>query len=403
MDFSFFSQARELFQETSEEKEQRDIAGFPAIEAVMPSLPSRRNASIIDRLTSQLGQHNPFTKPVNAKEDKVWLLDNTASQPASSQPWRAEFTAAYFVRHTGKDASKFVADVCEKIGLVEGDEKEKIVAERLQPLLDYILPAHTVNVSIAGTLRTMGPSDRNGVSNNIIEIPGDYKDGQSITSHAVGIANATPVTTTFATATGWAVISDIDDTIKYTLTPSPLGILQQTFAEPFSPISGMPEAYQKIQAQLNNPPFWYLSASPYNLYPFLKEFRDRYYPPGPLFLREASWWNLAGFLGSLTKGTQAYKVSEMEKIHKNFPKRTFLCIGDSTQSDPESYGEIARKYPDWVGHIFIRKVTGVEPMDEMKKNAPERFERAFRDIDRAKWTVFEDPAELEEKIKTLGI
>jgi len=272
----------------------------------------------------------------------------------------------------------------------------------LQPLLDYILPAHTVNVSIAGTLRTLGPSDRNGVSNNIIEIPGDYMDGQSITSHAVGIDNATPVTTTFATATGWAVISDIDDTIKYTLTPSPLGILRQTFAEPFSPISGMPEAYQKIQAQLNNPPFWYLSASPYNLYPFLKEFRDRYYPPGPLFLREASWWNLAGFLGSLTKGTQAYKVSEMEKIHKNFPKRTFLCIGDSTQSDPESYGEIARKYPDWVGHILIRKVTGVEPMDEMKKNASERFERAFRDIDRAKWTVFEDHTELEEKVKTLG-
>jgi len=121
-----------------------------------------------------------------------------------------------------------------------------------------------------------------------------------------------------------------------------------------------------------------------------------------MFLREASWMNLAGFLTSLTQGTQAYKVDRMKRIQANFPKRKFLCIGDSTQSDPEAYGEMYRTFPGWVGAIFIRKVVDVEPMNESEKNKPERFEKAFKDVPKDVWTVFEDPKQLVEKVTTLG-
>jgi phosphatidate phosphatase APP1 len=103
----------------------------------------------------------------------------------------------------------------------------------------------------------------------------------------------------------------------------------------------MPELYAYIQRVVTNTaPWFYLSASPYNLYSFLRDFREQHYPQGTLILRDASWRNLAGLLSSLTQGTQEYKVDRIEKIHSWLPRRKMICIGDSTQSDPEAYGEM---------------------------------------------------------------
>lgn len=101
----------------------------------------------------------------------------------------------------------------------------------------------------------------------------------------------------------------------------------------------MPELYQHVNSTIR-PTWFYLSASPYNLYPFLRTFLRGFYPQGTIILRDASWMDLAGFLASLTQGTQAYKVGRMEKVHRWLPKRKLLCVGDSTQTDPEAYGEM---------------------------------------------------------------
>jgi phosphatidate phosphatase APP1 len=102
----------------------------------------------------------------------------------------------------------------------------------------------------------------------------------------------------------------------------------------------MPELYAYIQTVITNTaPFFYLSASPYNLYPFLRRFRDHYYPHGELILRDASWLTVSGLLSSLTLGTEKYKIDRMRKIRRWFPRRKMILIGDSTQSDPEAYGK----------------------------------------------------------------
>jgi phosphatidate phosphatase APP1 len=103
----------------------------------------------------------------------------------------------------------------------------------------------------------------------------------------------------------------------------------------------MPELYSFIQTTISpSAPFFYLSASPYNLYMFLRNFREKFYPNGTIILRDANWMNLSGLLSNLTLGTEAYKVDRMEKINTWLPKRKMICIGDSTQSDPEAYGEM---------------------------------------------------------------
>lgn len=113
-----------------------------------------------------------------------------------------------------------------------------------------------------------------------------------------------------------------------------------------TPVPGMPELYAYIQSITSaSAPFFYLSASPYNLYPFLRSFRDAYYPHGPLILRDENWMTISGLLSNLTLGTEKYKVDRIRKIHGWFPRRKIILIGDSTQSDPEAYGECGLPRP----------------------------------------------------------
>jgi len=394
-------EGRQKMEETPMERRSRVNSGFPDIEKKMPLLASRRKAGLVDRLSSLLGTKNPLTHPVNAKKDTLWLFDNTAWR-GSGDTWNAEVVAAYFLKDSGDGGSEVVATISEILGLAKDDTARDTIAERLGPFLDSVLPAHTVKLSIDGNRVRLGPSDSDGISSDVVQYSGKHVNGSNVSPTAIGIKSETPMHTFFAEPTGWAVISDVDDTIKRTMTASPIGILKTTFVEDPEPITGMPELYQHMNHVLASPPFWYLSASPYNLYSFIRSFKDAAnYPPGQLILRDASWMNLAGLLASVSQGTQAYKVDRMEKVHGWFPKRNFITVGDSTQSDPEAYGEMYRRHPGWIRAIFIRKVTGVAEANMDEKNQPERFTKAFEGVPDDVWHVFEQPAELYERVDRL--
>ncbi|KAI9847290.1 MAG: hypothetical protein M1837_002877 [Sclerophora amabilis] len=385
-----------------------ESCSFKDMENDMPSLPFRFRCSLKDNLTSYLGKNNPFSRPFDPKTDALWLFDNTAYRLPNGA-WHAEYQAAFFLKDSGEDGGKVVADIASKLGIGEGDEAEETIRQRVQPFVDTILPARTVHVTVDppdGHEVKLGASGRSGISTNFLNVPGSEmrKNGQSIQTLASTGAESPEMcmTTTFADAEGWGIISDIDDTIKRTLTASPLGILRTTFATPVAePIEGMPALYSHIESQLH-PAWFYLSASPYNLYPFLRDFREQHFPQGSIFLRDASWMNLAGFLASLTSGTQAYKTSEMEKIHSWLPRRKWICVGDSTQTDPESYAEIYHKFPTWVRKIYIRKVTDVAEMNVADKVTDERFEEAFKGVPREVWRTFDQPQELYAAIDELA-
>ena len=367
----------------------------------------------------------PGSKPkdANPEEHAVWLLDNTAFRaveegearkqlnlpPNSNAPWHAEYVAAYFIRNSGRDVSKFVGFIAEKLNIDGNDEGAmSLISHRLQPFLDTVLPNHLVQIKIQELQeQTLGASSMQGISCQVLPLNVDAKP-VSITSQPFASFSVVPPTagisntTTFAEPEGWAIISDIDDTIKITQTPSRIGILHNTFVEPQpKAVAGMPQLYAHMNTALQSPAFFYLSASPYNLYPFLKDFRNAYYPPGTIILRDASWQNLGGLISSLTQGTQEYKAARIVKIHAWLPQRMMVCLGDSTQRDPEAYGESARKFPGWIRKIFIRKVTGIAGMDEKDKNADERFEKAFEGLSRDLWHVFEDPGELAAMVDEL--
>jgi phosphatidate phosphatase APP1 len=270
--------------------------------------------------------------------------------------------------------------------------------------VDSVAPARFVTLKIPISqdkiqIRRLRPSDRCGIiSQTILTGGGNITDGTVVRPHAKGWRPHVSMETVFAAPEGWMVVSDVDDTVKYTMTSHRAGILRSTFVDEPKPIAGMPQLYAHIQQRLHST-WFYVSASPYNLYPFLRSFLHSYYPHGTMILRDISWMSLAEFLESFSKGTEAYKVARMEKLHRWFPKRKLLCIGDSTQSDPEVYGRLYRRHRRWIRAIFIRKVTDVPHME--KKNKDKRFAYAFRDVPRDVWTVFERPEDLYRLVDRL--
>ena len=386
--------------------------------------------------------HSPFaihehSAPATETPDIVWLLDNTAAQqPANPTEWHTSFVAALFAKSTGQLGDHLVnhiVDELQRAGLLlpETGSPEDIrrrIERRVLPFFRDVIVGREVSVLMGQPdprpgnaiakgddsehlcQQTIGPSDADGVAREELSLRGEFADGSLARSSCADHVNHIPSHTTFAAPTGWAVISDIDDTIKITLTDHVAGALKTTFLDEPTPIRGMPELYWHMNDVLENPPFWYLSASPYNLYPLLHEFRDRFYPRGTLELRNASWKNVMHFLESVNRGTKEYKIAKMEeRIRKYWPQRKFVCLGDSTQSDPEVYGEMCRRYPGWIGAVFIRRVSGVvEPGDGVlpgrgddERNKPERFEKAFEGVDKGLWYVFDEPGEVRERIDRL--
>lgn len=334
-------------------------------------------------------------------------MDNTAFRTDTkqengrvTQSWTAEFVAAVFSQRPRTLVSDAVVQLAEKLGLAHDEKAKETIAKRLRPFLMDIQPGTQVLLRAGGGSRLkLGPGGRDGISADVLALGASAPPGNMGRNAAVvpdGTKGLLECRTFFAREEGWAVISDIDDTIKRTLTAEPLGILRTTFVDEPQPIPGMPELYAFLQQRVTAAsPFFYLSASPYNLYPLLHGFRDAYYPSqGQLLLRDSSWMSLSDLLANLTLGTQEYKVDQISKIHSWFPKRRMICVGDSTQTDPEAYAEMYRQTGgDWIRLILIRRVTGVAALGIKGKNKPERFEKAFEGIPKGVWHVFEEPSE----------
>jgi hypothetical protein len=199
---------------SSMEHRTRSKQGFEATESRLPTL--RHSPASDDRpsetqdLLSHLGSHNPFGKDIT-DNDTVWLLDNTAFRDLRTGEWQAEFVAAVFDKDTGLAVSTVVANIAEKVGIGKGDAQEEVIAERLMPFMQNILPGRIVNVDFGGVKSLkLGPGGRNAISSDMKKVPAEYKNGDVVTSFA-NVASQTngvlQMETAFAEPAGWGVIS----------------------------------------------------------------------------------------------------------------------------------------------------------------------------------------------------
>jgi hypothetical protein len=176
-------------------------------------------------------------------------------------------------------------------------------------------------------------------------------------------------------AEGVFIVSDIDDTIKISEVRDKKALMRNTFVEPFRAVPGMAEWYQEMKRSDPQVFFHYISASPMQLYPALEEFLFAHFPMGVLHLRESTSWRT---LYANQKDSIAHKKKVLTRLLTDYPKRKFILIGDSGESDPEIYADIARDYPERILAIHIRNVTGED-------RAAPRYQKTFAGIDPQIW------------------
>lgn len=186
-------------------------------------------------------------------------------------------------------------------------------------------------------------------------------------------------TAIFIPQTGVSVISDIDDTIKDSQVTDKKQLLINTFINEFKPIKEMSTWYNQLASSADNVAFHYVSSSPIQLYPALKEFMDKaQFPLGSFHLREGTSWN---HLIARDGDSETHKKTQIERLIHAFPKRQFILIGDSGEADPEIYADIMRRYPKQIRYIAIRNVT-------QEDNQAPRYQQTFKDLEATQWTTF---------------
>lgn len=183
---------------------------------------------------------------------------------------------------------------------------------------------------------------------------------------------------------GVSVISDIDDTIKISQVAHRQQLLHNTFLFPFLAVPGMSELYQKWQKQ--GAVFHYVSSSPWQLFKPLNELLSEHrFPTGSFHLRSIRFGDASVLRLFVSRKRSKYHV--IRTLFGLFPERRFVLVGDSGEKDPEIYGSIARKYPQQIERILIRRVEG-------RKWTRKRVDKAFRRIPRELWQTFRVPTQV---------
>lgn len=163
--------------------------------------------------------------------------------------------------------------------------------------------------------------------------------------------------TIFPGESDYAIITDIDDTIKKTgICGDKRQLFTNTFYEPIASweIPGASDCYRFFNQQYQFSVF-YVSNSPYQLYSNLFSFfRYFEFPVGSIYLKKYS----GNLLNSFMESSHTRKKSPLTRIFNHYQNKRFFLIGDSGEHDLEAYIDITRTYPNQVLGIYLRIAEG---------------------------------------------
>lgn len=300
------------------------------------------------------------------RDEAVIFFPTLAGRAADGQGWEAEIHGWVFERERRRWTLRALQSALGLKVAPAGAAERELFAERARWFL--------VDNERGKRVEITAGADR-------ITLPATGADGHFQARHRVAAAGGVAGEIQWLEDTGISVISDIDDTIKISKVTDSAALVRNTFYRPFRPVPGMAALYQQWAAA--GAAFHYVSASPWHLYPALREFTDAHgFPLGSFHLKPFRWKDENFF--NLWTAPEPYKLGVLEPLLARFPRRQFLLVGDSGERDPEVYGELARRHPRQVTRILIRDVTG-------ETATAARYQRAFRDLPVDGWTVFREP------------
>ncbi|GHF24675.1 App1 family protein [Pseudolysinimonas yzui] len=198
-------------------------------------------------------------------------------------------------------------------------------------------------------------------------------------------------------AAAFGVVSDVDDTVMVTALPRPFLAAWNSFVldeHARTPVAGMAVLYERLVRAHPDAPVVYLSTGAWNVVPTLTRFLSRnLYPRGPLLLTDwgpnhERWFR---------SGPEHKRIS-LERLANEFPGIRWLLIGDDGQHDERIYGDFARRHPEHVRAVAIRRLTPGEAV-----LAGGRAPASERGRETVPWVYAPDGAGLSAQLDELGL
>ncbi|KAL0572548.1 hypothetical protein V5O48_009405 [Marasmius crinis-equi] len=324
--------------------------------------------------------------------DEVVLFDSPAFQDEAGNTLVNVESYVFLKQFDISPLSSLLGDALEKIGLGDVGDKIDVALDRLSLLATIGMPGKVVKMKVSGcdkeaTLPKTSLGDL-GLVTGVVSV-GKCGTNNSFSASVQGDDFSSDVTIFPSGSDGFGVISDIDDTIKISNVLDKVKLAKATLFDDPTPVPGMPELYKSLATSLSKPQFIYISGSPYQLYPFLREFVATSFPDsrGPLFLRNLTITDLDLILDSFSEDANKkleYKLSQIARVQAMYPSKSFLSIGDSTEKDPEIYGQAFKTHGgDFIRCIWIHVVDGAD-------NSDARFAAAFEGVPQERVRLFND-------------
>lgn len=192
------------------------------------------------------------------------------------------------------------------------------------------------------------------------------------------------------------IVCDIDDTVMVTALPRVFLAAWNTFVldeHARAPVPGMAVFLTRLAAHYPDAPVVYLSTGPWNVAPTLERFLSRHmFPRGPLLLTD---WGATP--ERFFRSGREHKVKSLDRLVTKFPDIRWLLIGDDGQHDETTYGDFARRHPDNVLGVGIRRLSSTEAV---LAGAPISHPAPVTGLT---WVYGHDGAELAEKFVAAGL
>ncbi|EKV14005.1 hypothetical protein PDIG_34880 [Penicillium digitatum PHI26] len=182
--------------------------------------------------------------------------------------------------------------------------------------------------------------------------------------------------------TGLTIISDIDDILRVTKIYQPEQGLLNSFARPFTAWEKMPEIYRNWSTSLPDTHFHYLTTTPEQVTRNYMEFIYTNYPGGSFDTRPLNFSDVSA--------TLSIRMFLLQKIFETFPKRKFVLVADTSNSDVmRDYPKLATDFPNQVQCIFLRNTSATDPGDKLPYDTS-----GFKGTKQSKYMFFLNSADL---------
>ncbi|KAI9744932.1 MAG: hypothetical protein M1818_001858 [Claussenomyces sp. TS43310] len=156
---------------------------------------------------------------------------------------------------------------------------------------------------------------------------------------------------------GLTIISDIDDILRVTKIYEPSEGLLNSFARPFTPWMNMPEIYANWSASIPDFHFHYLTTTPEQVTANYMNYIYNNYPLGSFDTRPLNFSDVTA--------TLSIRKFLLEKVFQTFPKRKFILIADTSNSDVmKDYPAMVTEYPNQVQCILLRNTSSTDSGDK---------------------------------------